>query len=115
MNRVTKTRSPPLRANPIKLTAPETPYHISTFHLDKKIRTISLLHMPEIAVARRHHFASQILALAHHEYQELWTLLHLTQEGAPFAGHEGMKRQVEVAKEGLMMALEKWRILAREE
>jgi hypothetical protein len=51
------------------------------------------------------------LDLAHHEYEELWVLLHMTREGAPFEGHEGVKTQAEGTKRGLVLALERWRVL----
>jgi hypothetical protein len=38
-------------------------------------------------------------------------LLHMTREGAPFEGHEGVKAQAEGTKRGLVLALERWRVL----
>jgi hypothetical protein len=105
----------PINHPPPSLHALPRKASTSAFLIGREIQLISILHRPTNTTTRRQHFASQILALAHHEYKELWVLLHLTTVGAPFEGCEGMKVQVEVVREGLVCALERWRILVEDE
>jgi hypothetical protein len=90
-------------------------HNISSFHIDMQIQLISLLHRPASMRARRNHFASHVLKLAHDEYQELWLLLHLTRDGSPFEGHEEVMKQIEVLRTELAFALERWKVLAEVE
>jgi hypothetical protein len=53
------------------------------------------------------------MELAHDEYQELLILLHLTRNGAPFQGYQGVKIQVKVARTEFVLALERWRTLVK--
>jgi hypothetical protein len=52
-----------------------------------------------------------MLELARHEDGELRVLLHMTRDGAPFAEHKGVRAQMEVTREGFLLALERWRML----
>jgi hypothetical protein len=105
----------PINHPPPSLHALPRKASTSGFSIDRQIQLISILHRPTNPATRRQHFASQILALAHHEYQELWILQHLTTVGAPFEGCEGMKVQVEMVRQGLVCALERWRTLVEGE
>ena len=65
--------------------------------------------------ARRNHFASHVLKLAHDEYQELWLLLHLTRDGSPFEGHEGVMKRIKLVRTELVLTLERWKVLVEVE
>jgi hypothetical protein len=73
------------------------------FRIDMQTQLIKLLHRPASTRARGNHFASQVLKLAHDEYQELWLLLHLTRDGSPFEGHEGVMQRIKLVRMELLL------------
>ena len=123
MNQTSKISRPrtdarPLKhspANPESTIAAPLAHNIPSFHFDLQTEPINLLHSPASTRARLNHFASQVLKLAHDEYQELWLLLHLTRDGSPFEGHEGVMKRIKLVRTELVLTLERWKVLVEVE